>query len=52
MVELLEHVAAYVAAAEDGEDLEQTRDCAGRAEVGRLVGMKSRLLVQELDPQE
>jgi hypothetical protein len=52
MVELLEHVAAHVAAAEDGEDLEQTRDCGARAEVGRLVGMKPRLLVQELDPQE
>ncbi len=51
-LELLEHVGAHVAAAEDRQDLEQARDRGARAEVGRLVGVEQRLLVQEFDPQE
>src|SRR5262245_21758761 len=51
-LELLDHVGAHVASAQDRDDLEQARDRGARAEVARIFGVKKRLLVEELDPQE
>ena len=51
-LELLDDVGPHVAAAQDRQDLEQAGDGRARAELGRLVDVEQRLLVEKLDPQE
>ena len=51
-LELLADVGADVAAPQDRQDLEQRRHRGARAELGRLVDVEQRLLVEELDAQE
>ncbi len=46
------HVGPHVAAAQDRYDLEKAGHGRTRTEVGGLVGVEHRLLVEKLDPQE
>ncbi len=51
-LELLADVRAHVAAPQDRQDLEQRGDRGAGAELGRLVDVEQRLLVEELHAQE
>src|SRR5512134_1729155 len=51
-LELFQHVGPNVPAAQDREDLEQGVDRGPGAELGRLVDVEQRLLVEELHAQE